>query len=610
MPHPRTFSLAACLLLITASPAVAGELSGRVLDASGAPLPGATIYAYDLRLAYTRATVGADGAYTVTGLAEGPVRLRAVPAQSQNAVSRTWPDAWSFCEAELIHVPAGGVLEGYDFALAEGSAVRGTVVDAEGAPIGGAIVTARGASAEVEGLARQAVSQGDGSFALLGLDAPLGVASTWTCEAALDGWPDQYLEGVYDDEEADLVEAWPQDETSVGSWSLNPGIGVGGQIMGPDGPVVGAGVYVYASSQVVQAVTDEEGRYEAWAVPPGAVLTWASAPGYGVTYWPDADRPVDFLDVTSEGELAEGVDIHMPAESTLTGHLVAEGDLSGVTVLLYNDTHTVGRGSPVEADGSFLLDRLQDGDYELFVYADDEGYLNDWVRGGDGEALVYALRRATEHDAGDIVLPLGASVSGVVRDEDGAPIYGAYVYATRVGGDDVEVAAAGHDGAWTIPGLLAEAWQLYARYAPYCEADPGWVTVYWPGEVYELRGESVSLATGERLEGLDFTLPSDDDHDGMGDTWEAENGLDPGRNDAAEDPDGDGYTNLDEYLLGTDPQVAWTDEEPGCGCTSGARSAGWWVWMLLLPATARRRRYSRTNHTPYTDSPRSLNLRW
>jgi hypothetical protein len=46
----------------------------------------------------------------------------------------------------------------------------------------------------------------------------------------------------------------------------------------------------------------------------------------------------------------------------------------------------------------------------------------------------------------------------------------------------------------------------------------------------------------------------DDDNDGMPDAWEIQHGFDPlDPSDAAEDADGDGISNLDEYLQGSDP---------------------------------------------------------
>jgi pectate lyase len=53
------------------------------------------------------------------------------------------------------------------------------------------------------------------------------------------------------------------------------------------------------------------------------------------------------------------------------------------------------------------------------------------------------------------------------------------------------------------------------------------------------------------------TAPADADHDGMPDAWEKEHGLDAAdAGDGAADADGDGYTNLEEYLNKTDPKRA------------------------------------------------------
>jgi pectate lyase len=46
------------------------------------------------------------------------------------------------------------------------------------------------------------------------------------------------------------------------------------------------------------------------------------------------------------------------------------------------------------------------------------------------------------------------------------------------------------------------------------------------------------------------TPPQDSDHDGMPDSWEASRGLNPNADDSAQDRDGDGYTNIEEYLNG------------------------------------------------------------
>jgi hypothetical protein len=48
-------------------------------------------------------------------------------------------------------------------------------------------------------------------------------------------------------------------------------------------------------------------------------------------------------------------------------------------------------------------------------------------------------------------------------------------------------------------------------------------------------------------------VDQDTDHDAMPDGWEVNNGLDPSKNDAPADADGDGFSNLREYHLGTDP---------------------------------------------------------
>jgi hypothetical protein len=65
---------------------------------------------------------------------------------------------------------------------------------------------------------------------------------------------------------------------------------------------------------------------------------------------------------------------------------------------------------------------------------------------------------------------------------------------------------------------------------------------------------------------------SDTDNDGIPDGWEVAHGLVPVVNDAAQDPDQDGLTNLQEYQRGTNPYNADTD---GDGLTDSAEVNVW-----------------------------------
>jgi len=70
----------------------------------------------------------------------------------------------------------------------------------------------------------------------------------------------------------------------------------------------------------------------------------------------------------------------------------------------------------------------------------------------------------------------------------------------------------------------------------------------------------------------------DTDGDGMPDGWEVEYGLNPKKYDAAADPDGDGLTNIQEYRLGTNPKKADTD---GDGLNDYFEvKEGWTAWWI------------------------------
>lgn len=580
------------MVILCFGAALAASMTGTVRsDPEGEGIPGVLVVAYDLRLGYIYDETNIQGEYNLTGLHAGPWRVRAVPPDTLNRLVRFYPNEREYCDAGVVEVGETDLHE-IDLSLSAGGELRGRLLDSAGLPVAEAEVELEGLSTANTGQSRGATTDEDGTFVVRGLDSDPGVPADWSCRVNVDGWPSQYLGQTYDPDEAEAIPVTLGETADAGDRALLDGILVRGAVSGPDGPLPETYVHVYATSQVVTVVTDEDGTYEAAGLPPGSVLSWASAEGLALTYYPDHDRPTDWIEAPDEGTIVEDMDLALPDEAIFNLDLSPadgeEADLSGVTALLYNDEGTVAFGARPDTDGVLQIDGLYGGDYRLFVYASDEGYFDGFAQ-LDGEDQWFTLAHGEDNDLGSILLDRSASISGTIVDETGEPVYGGYVLAYPSDDDlDVEAAVADQDGVFSLRGLAPGRWTVTALFAPYCSSDPGYVQAWWPGDVvYEAYASPLDIRADESYDGITFVLPRDDDQDGMGDTWESEHGLDPSRDDGAEDLDGDGYTNLDEYRLGTDPQDD-SDGEPGCGCRD--RGEKGWVGVGLLLLALRRRR--------------------
>ena len=550
--------------------AQAAGIRGQVVAAEdGSPVGPATVQIVNTALGGVEIDTDSRGTFSVDGLPPGRYRVRAVPSWRLDRVVRWHPSASDFCAATAIDLAENDTAEAVTIALPTGGRLRVQLLGPDGAPVEGATVWARPADDNSGQFDRPALTGVDGWAEVVGVDpdAPRG---DWTVTVSSEGLPQQHLGGVYDRAEASRFPAPSAAGVDIGAHTLLAGIRVEGTVFGPDGPAAGGTAHVYSTSQVQSVPIGADGSYAATGLPPGEVIVWANVPGLAQTYAPDTDRPEARLPVPDEGATARGVDVHAPWEAIFVARFVDAGSgepIPAVGGLLYNDSNTVGIGDAGREDGTLRIDRLHGGDWRLFAWAADQGYADDWIRDAGGAERVFPIEAGVENAPVELALAMASGATGRVVDEFGRPAV-AQVVLVREDGvavDDLTDAL----GEWATEGLPAGRWSLRAEPVAICPGDPAIVPWYYPGTPNPDWAQRIDIGAGEQLPQLTLTAPLDLDLDQMADTWEREQGLNPEIDDASADPDGDQYSNLDEYRLGTDPQLAEV-VDTGCGC-SGAR---------------------------------------
>jgi hypothetical protein len=215
------------------------------------------------------------------------------------------------------------------------------------------------------------------------------------------------------------------------------------------------------------ALVDARGAFEIRGVTPGLYTLTAMAMRDAIPS--SAAMPVEAGSADIDGlELALRPGVEVKGKVRFDGDSSSSPSLAGLTVNLMRAQASMGFagpiGSPVDAEGSFSLRNVMEGDYRVKINPMAEDAYIKTVSYGGADAIKYPLTVGGAAGKLEVVLAVdGGQVQGRVTDGD-KPVAGASVTAIPESGreDLARTGRTGPSGRFSLRGLAPGDYALYA----------------------------------------------------------------------------------------------------------------------------------------------------
>jgi len=479
------------------TPAVTA-ISGTVADAYGQPLVNCYVYAdpWSGGGSYY-GYPGADGAYTITGLATGDYR---VFAGCQGYVGEYYNDVRNWDDATPVHVVEGEETSGIDFSLDPWGTITGTVTDAGGNPLEDCYLYADPWSG---GGSYYGYPGADGVYTITGL-----ATGDYRVFASCEGYVPEYYNGVRDRRQATPVHVVEGEETSGIDFSLGLGGTITGTVTDAGGnPLEDCNVYadsLSGASGYGYGYSGSDGAYTITGLATDDYRVEVDCEGYVREYYNDVRDSDDATPVpVVEGQDTPNIDFSLDIGGTISGVVTnANGDPledCDVDADPWSGDGSYGYGY-TGSDGTYTITDLATDDYRVEV--DCEGYVREYynnVRNRDHATPVHVVEGQDTPNI-DFSLDLGGTISGTVKDTGGQPLDDCWVYADSWSGDgSYGDDYTGPDGAYTITGLATGDYRVRVH----CE---GYVREYYNNVRNRDHAAPVHVVEGQEHAGIDFSL--------------------------------------------------------------------------------------------------------
>ena len=437
-----------------------GIIEGRVLDADGHPIAGATIRALATgpTASEASAAVDQDRLRRFSGRTSAPAPEPGVASSDPQLIPR---GELGVMIGPIPPIPPPGAAIARAAAVVDpsnaGASLAGDPPPLPVDPIRGAIwTTDRDGRYRVAGLAKSTVH-------VLALAPGFAEARSKPIKIA----PGKVVTGV------DIV--------------ATPGVFVQGHVVDQHGaPIVGAELTATPEGGApIDGFSDGNGAFRLGPLA-GTVALHASAYGHV-----DAERELDLPAAhgTQPGE--QDVDLELDtADATLAGTVADDRGtpLGGAHVEVVGGAGA-GRGAVTAADGTFSIDMLP------------RGPLRVQVQHPDYPTTTLAASASDAGDRAHLVVPIGGGIDGALLDDTGQPIAGVTLSAAGPEGAQAE-ATSDAAGRWKLAPLAAGAWTVHVRLPGYLatQRDVDVPVATTPGEA-SVRDLRIDLARGALVGG-------------------------------------------------------------------------------------------------------------
>ncbi|MDR7188904.1 MULTISPECIES: carboxypeptidase-like regulatory domain-containing protein [Microbacterium] len=505
-----------------------GSISGVVAAEDGTGADSVSVIAHRYQSAWgywawhTSVATDASGAYTLSGLPDGDYRIEFRPfSGASELIAEYWDDAGDILSAKTISVVSGAAVVDIDAELGVGAALSGEVSDEAGEPITGVSVRA------IDDMGRWASSgftDATGAYRLAGLRTGsylLEFAPALLSAAFAGEWWDDAASRS----QATSVAVTAGTEHTGYDAVLGLAGSVAGTVTDSDGtPASGVGVSVYhaeawgAGEWAGSATTDETGAY--------AVLGLAAG-DYKVAFWSSGSLLGEWFDDAPYADTARTVSVGSGATATADAELTIGATVTGVVtdeagapvadVAVWARPVNIGgpnyaSGVSTSSDGSFTLTGLTPGDYRVQFMTDNASVnvVGEWWNDARTEAAATVLSLAPGEVATDVSarLAVGASITGVLRDGEGAPSADAQVTLYDSEGQWLRDGRAGADGSYELRGLEAGTYRVGFT----TETGGGAALKEWWHNAPDVASaDDIVVGTAATISGIDAVLSLDDE---------------------------------------------------------------------------------------------------